>query len=174
VLGVQVTGELPAGTTATDLVLTLTQMLRAHGVVGTFVEFYGDGLSSLTVADRATLSNMCPEYGATAAYFPVDDEVLRYLRFTDRGDRVDLVERYTKEQGLFRRDGDPAPTFSETLALDLSPRPSRSTSRRSSRRSQVRAGRRTAFRSRGSGRRSPRRSARSASRRQRASVTVRS
>ena len=120
VLGVEVTGELPAGTTATDLVLTLTEMLRAHGVVGTFVEFFGDGLSSLTVADRATLSNMCPEYGATAAYFPVDDEVLRYLRFTGRGDRVDLVERYTKEQGLFRRDGDAAPTFSETLALDLS------------------------------------------------------
>ena len=119
VLGVQVTGELPAGTTATDLVLTLTEMLRGHGVVGKFVEFYGDGLSSLTVADRATLSNMCPEYGATAAYFPVDEEVLRYLRFTGRGDRVDLVERYTKEQGLFRRDGDGAPTFSETLALDL-------------------------------------------------------
>jgi aconitate hydratase len=119
VLGVEVAGGLPPGTTATDLVLTLTEMLRAHGVVGTFVEFYGDGLSSLTVADRATLSNMCPEYGATAAYFPVDDEVLRYLRFTGRGDRVDLVERYTKEQGLFRRDGDAAPTFSETLALDL-------------------------------------------------------
>jgi len=120
VLGVQVTGELPAGTTATDLVLTLTEMLRAYGVVGKFVEFYGDGLSSLTVADRATLSNMCPEYGATAAYFPVDDEVLRYLRFTNRGDRVDLVERYTKEQRLFRRDGDAAPAFSEILALDLS------------------------------------------------------
>jgi aconitate hydratase len=119
VMGVEVTGELPAGTTATDLVLTLTEMLRARGVVGTFVEFFGDGLSSLTVADRATLSNMCPEYGATAAYFPVDDEVIRYLRFTGRGDRVDLVDRYTKEQGLFRRDGDAAPTFSETLALDL-------------------------------------------------------
>src|SRR3712207_6464211 len=113
VLGVEVTGELPAGTTATDLVLTLTEMLRSPGVVGTFVEFYGDGLSSLTVADRATLSNMCPEYGATAAYFPVDEEVLRYLRFTGRVDRVDLVDRYTKEQGLFRRDGDRAPTFSE-------------------------------------------------------------
>jgi aconitate hydratase len=120
VLGIETTGELPAGTTATDLVLTLTEMLRARGVVGTFVEFFGDGLSSLSVADRATLSNMCPEYGATAAYFPVDDEVLRYLRFTGRGDRVDLVERYTKEQGLFRRDGDDAPRFSETLALDLS------------------------------------------------------
>ncbi|HEX6130751.1 MAG TPA: aconitate hydratase AcnA, partial [Actinomycetota bacterium] len=120
VIGVRVTGELPAGTTATDLVLTLTEMLRAHGVVGRFVEFFGDGLSSLSVADRATLSNMCPEYGATAAYFPVDHETLRYLSFTGRGDRVDVVERYAKEQGLFRRDGDPAPTFSETLELDLS------------------------------------------------------
>jgi aconitate hydratase len=119
VLGVRVMGALPAGTTATDLVLTLTQMLRAHGVVGKFVEFFGDGLSTLELADRATLSNMCPEYGATAAYFPVDDETLRYLRFTGREDRVDLVERYAKEQGLFRRDGDPEPTFSEVLELDL-------------------------------------------------------
>src|SRR4029077_6448870 len=114
VLGVRVVGALPAGTTATDLVLTLTQMLRAHGVVETFVEFFGDGLSSLTVTDRATLSNMCPEYGATAAYFPVDAETLAYLSFTGRGDRVDLVERYTKEQGLFRRDGDSEATFNET------------------------------------------------------------
>ena len=120
VLGVRVTGALPAGTTATDLVLTLTEMLRGHGVVGTFVEFFGDGLSTLSIADRATLSNMCPEYGATAAFFPVDAETLRYLTFTGRGDRVDLVERYTKEQGLFRFDGDPQPAFSETLDLDLS------------------------------------------------------
>jgi aconitate hydratase len=120
VIGVRVSGELPAGTTATDLVLTLTEMLRAHGVVGRFVEFFGDGLSTLSVADRATLSNMCPEYGATAAFFPVDDETLRYLAFTGRGDSVDLVERYAKEQGLFRLDGEPAPTFSETLELDLS------------------------------------------------------
>ncbi len=120
VIGVRTLGELPAGTTATDLVLTLTEMLRTHGVVGKFVEFFGDGLSSLSIADRATLSNMCPEYGATASYFPVDDETLRYLSFTGRGDRVDLVERYAKEQGLFRRDGDPDPTFSEVLDLDLS------------------------------------------------------
>jgi aconitate hydratase A / 2-methylisocitrate dehydratase len=120
VLGVRVIGELPAGTTATDLVLTLTEMLRSRGVVGSFVEFCGDGLSTLSVADRATLSNMCPEYGATAAYFPVDDETLRYLAFTGRGDRVDLVERYTKEQGLFRRDGDPDPAFGDVLPLDLS------------------------------------------------------
>ncbi|HEX6230921.1 MAG TPA: aconitate hydratase AcnA [Actinomycetota bacterium] len=120
VVGVRVAGALPPGTTATDLVLTLTQMLRAHGVVGKFVEFFGDGLSTLELADRATLSNMCPEYGATAAFFPVDDESLRYLRFTGREDRVDLVERYTKEQGLFRRDGDPEPAFSEVVDLDLS------------------------------------------------------
>ena len=119
VLGVRVTGSLPAGTTATDLVLTLTEMLRAHGVVGTFVEFFGDGLSSLTTADRATLSNMCPEYGATAAYFPVDEETLRFLTFTGRGARVDLVDRYTKEQGWFRRDGDPEPRFNEVVHLDL-------------------------------------------------------
>src|SRR6266576_3494239 len=119
VLGVRVVGALPAGTTATDLVLSLTQMLRAHGVVGTFVEFFGDGLSSLSVADRATLSNMCPEYGATSAYFPVDRETLRYLTFTGRADVVDLVERYTKEQGLFRADGDPEPRFSELVELDL-------------------------------------------------------
>jgi aconitate hydratase len=120
VVGVRVTGALPPGSTATDLVLTLTQMLRAHGVVGKFVEFYGPGLSSLEVADRATISNMCPEYGATAALFPVDAETLRYLRGTGRGELVDLVERYTKEQGLFRTDEGPEPLFSEVLELDLS------------------------------------------------------
>ena len=120
VIGVRTLGALPPGTTATDLVLTLTEMLRNHGVVGSFVEFFGDGLSSLSVADRATLSNMCPEYGATSAYFPVDVETLRYLAFTGRGDAVDLVERYTKEQGLFRSDGDQEPLFSEVLSLDLS------------------------------------------------------
>jgi aconitate hydratase len=120
VIGVRMMGALPAGTTATDLVLTLTEMLRAHGVVGTFVEFFGDGLSSLSIADRATLSNMCPEYGATASYFPIDAETLRYLAFTGRKDRVDLAERFTKEQGMFRRDGDPEPVFSEVLDLDLS------------------------------------------------------
>jgi aconitate hydratase len=119
VVGVRVRGALPAGTTATDLVLTLTEMLRSHGVVGAFVEFTGDGLSTLPIADRATLSNMCPEYGATSAFFPVDDQTLAYLRFTGRGDRVDLVERYAKEQGLFRRDGDLEPTFNEVLDLDL-------------------------------------------------------
>ena len=118
VLGVRITGSLPAGTTATDLVLTLTQMLRAHGVVGVFVEFFGDGLSTLSVADRATLSNMCPEYGATAAYFPVDHQTLSFLRFTNRS--AGLVEVYTRAQGLFRTDGDPDPEFSEVIDLDLS------------------------------------------------------
>jgi aconitate hydratase A / 2-methylisocitrate dehydratase len=120
VLGVRMTGALPPGTTATDLVLTLTQVLRARGVVGRFVEFFGDGLSTLELADRATLSNMCPEYGATSALFPVDAETLRYLRLTGRGERVALVDRYTKEQGLFRSDGDPEPAFSEIVELDLS------------------------------------------------------
>jgi aconitate hydratase len=120
VVGVRITGGLPAGTTATDLVLTLTQMLRAHGVVGKFVEFFGAGLSTLTVEDRATLSNMCPEYGATAALFPVDHQTLQYLERTGRGDVVDLVERYTREQRLFRTDDDPDPRFSEQLELDLS------------------------------------------------------
>jgi aconitate hydratase len=120
VLGVRTRGELPPGTTATDLVLTLTQMLRAHGVVGKFVEFFGPGLSSLGIADRATLSNMSPEFGATATLFPVDANTLKYLRLTGRGDSVDQVERYTREQGLFRTDDDAEPTFSEVLDLDLS------------------------------------------------------
>jgi aconitate hydratase len=120
VLGVRARGALPAGTTATDLVLTLTQMLRAHGVVGKFVEFFGAGLSNLGIADRATLSNMSPESGATATLFPVDANTLQYLRLTGRGDIVERVERYTREQGLFRSDDDPEPIFSEVLDLDLS------------------------------------------------------
>jgi aconitate hydratase len=125
VVGVRLHGALPAGTTATDLVLTLTEKMRKHGVVNKFVEFAGDGLSSLTVQDRATVSNMCPEYGATAAFFPVDAQTLRYLRATNRGDLVDLVERYTKAQGMYRVDGAPAPTFDEQMDLDLaSVRPS--------------------------------------------------
>ena len=120
VLGVRTSGELPPGTTATDLVLTLTQMLRTHGVVGKFVEFFGPGLSSLGIADRATLSNMSPEFGATATLFPVDANTLKYLHLTGRGNSVDRVERYTREQGLFRTDEDSEPTFSEVLDLDLS------------------------------------------------------
>jgi aconitate hydratase len=120
VVGVRFHGALPAGSTATDLVLTLTEMLRKHGVVEKFVEFCGDGLSSLSVPDRATMSNMCPEYGATSALFPVDAQTLRYLEITGRSrDQIELVERYTKEQGLFRKDGDPTPKFTELLELDL-------------------------------------------------------
>ncbi|MBI2756491.1 MAG: aconitate hydratase AcnA [Chloroflexi bacterium] len=120
VLGFRFTGRLPEGATATDLVLTVTEMLRKRGVVGKFVEFTGTGLSSLSLADRATISNMCPEYGATAALFPVDGETLRYLRLTGRDEQlVDLVERYCKEQGLFRHDDDPEPVFNERMELDL-------------------------------------------------------
>ncbi|HKA50508.1 MAG TPA: aconitate hydratase AcnA [Candidatus Dormibacteraeota bacterium] len=121
VVGVRFTNAMPTGSTATDLVLTLTEMLRRHGVVNKLVEFCGNGLSTLTVADRATLSNMCPEYGATSALFPVDDQTLRYLETTGRErEHLELVERYCKEQGLFRSDGTPTPVFSELLDLDLS------------------------------------------------------
>jgi aconitate hydratase len=120
VVGVRFDNALRPGATATDLVLTLTEMLRKHGVVGKFVEFCGDGLSALSAADRATLSNMSPEYGATAALFPVDDGTLRYLRESGRSaEAVALVERYSKEQGTFRVDGQEPPLFSETLHLDL-------------------------------------------------------
>jgi aconitate hydratase len=120
VVGFKLHGRLPAGATATDLVLTVTQMLRKKGVVGKFVEFYGPGLSSLTLPDRATIANMAPEYGATMGFFPVDAETLAYLRFTARSDeRVKLVEAYTKEQGLFRTDQTPDPVFSDRLELDL-------------------------------------------------------
>jgi aconitate hydratase len=121
VLGVRFSGALPTGSTATDLVLTLTEMLRKHGVVDKFVEFCGDGLSSLSVPDRATLSNMCPEYGATSALFPVDDQTLRYLQVTGRPrELIELVEAYGRAQGLFRENGDATPEFSELLELDLS------------------------------------------------------
>ncbi len=121
VIGFKFTGALPEGATATDLVLTVTQMLRARGVVDQFVEFYGPGVSQLALADRATISNMAPEYGATASMWPVDDETLRYLRTTGRPEElVQLVERYTKEQGLFRTDGSPDPDFTSVVELDLS------------------------------------------------------
>src|SRR6184192_3602442 len=120
VVGVRMTGSLRPGATATDLVLTLTEMLRAHGVVNKFVEFCGAGLSSLSVPDRATLSNMCPEYGATASLFPVDQQTLRYLETTGRDRQlIDLVERYTREQGMFRSDESATPVFDELLELDL-------------------------------------------------------
>ena len=119
VVGVEFGGALRTGVTATDLVLTLTEMLRRHGVVGKFVEFCGDGLSALSIPDRATLSNMAPEYGATAATFPVDAETLSYLLQTARGDACELVEAYSRAQGLWRSDGDATPTFTELLTLDL-------------------------------------------------------
>jgi aconitate hydratase len=120
VIGFKLHGRLPEGATATDLVLTVTQMLRKKGVVGKFVEFYGKGLSSLTLPDRATIANMAPEYGATMGFFPVDAEVLNYLRFTDRSEaQVKLVEVYSKEQGIFRTDETPDPIFTDKLELDL-------------------------------------------------------
>jgi aconitate hydratase len=120
VIGFKLTGALQEGVTATDLVLTVTQMLRSHGVVGKFVEFYGDGLSKLSLPDRATIANMSPEFGATCTFFPVDTETLRYLSGTGRDEElVDLVEAYSKEQGLWRTDETPEPRFSETLDLDL-------------------------------------------------------
>ncbi len=120
VIGVRLTGALPEGATATDLVLTVTQILRKKGVVNKFVEFTGPGVSQLSLPDRATLSNMAPEYGATAGLFPVDVETLRYLRLTGRSEaQVDLVERYAKEQGLFRTDDAPEPVFNDVVALDL-------------------------------------------------------
>jgi aconitate hydratase len=120
VVGFKLHGRLPEGATATDLVLTVTEILRKKGVVGKFVEFYGTGLSSLTLPDRATIANMAPEYGATMGFFPVDAETLAYLHFTSRSeDQVRLVEAYTKEQGLFRTDQTPDPVFSDRLELDL-------------------------------------------------------
>ncbi len=120
VIGFRLTGALPAGTTATDLVLTITEVLRKHGVVGTFVEFFGEGLDALTIADRATLGNMCPEYGATVAICPIDAMTLDYLRLTGRDDaEIALVEQYARAQGLFRTPGGPEADYSETIALDL-------------------------------------------------------
>src|SRR5438874_2766053 len=120
VIGVRLTGALPSGSTATDLVLTVTQILRKRGVVAKFVEFTGPGLSQLPLADRATIANMSPEFGATATLFPVDAETLRYLRDTGRDPKqVELVEHYTRAQGLFRTDDTPEPQFDDLLELDL-------------------------------------------------------
>lgn len=121
VVGFKLTGKLPKESTATDLVLTITNILRKEGVVGKFVEFYGEGVSNITVEDRATVANMCPEYGATAAYFPVDNKTLEYLRATGRGEKqTSLVENYYKAQGMFRTDDSPEPIFTTKLELDLS------------------------------------------------------
>ncbi|NKQ34647.1 MAG: aconitate hydratase AcnA [Chloroflexi bacterium] len=121
VVGMRLTGKLPEGATATDLVLVVTQILREQGVVGKFVEFFGPGLDNLSLADRATISNMCPEYGATVGFFPVDDETLHYLRNTGRPEEhVALVEAYTKAQGLFRSADAPEPEFTAVVELDIS------------------------------------------------------
>ncbi len=121
VVGMELTGQLAPGATATDLVLTVTEILRKEKVVGKFVEFFGPGVSTMPVADRATIGNMSPEYGATMGFFPVDGQTLRYLRQTGRTkEEVELVERYTKEQGLFRTDSDTVPTFTKVVRLDLS------------------------------------------------------
>ncbi|MDR1990004.1 MAG: aconitate hydratase AcnA [Acidobacteriaceae bacterium] len=119
VLGVRLVGVLPEGATATDLVLTITERLRKHGVVGKFVEFFGPGMRTLTIADRSTLGNMCPEYGATIAIFPIDEMTLDYLRLSGRASRVELVEAYAKAQGMFSRAGDPDPLYTETIEIDL-------------------------------------------------------
>ena len=120
VIGFELSGAMKEGTTATDLVLTVVQMLREKGVVGKFVEFYGDGLNHLSLADRATIANMAPEYGATCGFFPIDGETCRYLQLTGRDDaQVALVEAYAKEQGMWREDGATAPVFTDTLALTL-------------------------------------------------------
>ena len=120
VVGFKLTGKLREGATATDLVLTVTEMLRKHGVVGKFVEFYGPGIAELPLADRATIGNMAPEYGATCGLFPVDAETLSYLRLTGRPtDQIALVEAYFKEQGLFHTPDSPEAEYSETLDLDL-------------------------------------------------------
>ncbi|HYO82962.1 MAG TPA: aconitase family protein, partial [Bryobacteraceae bacterium] len=120
VVGFRLTGSLPSGATATDLVLTVTQMLRAKGVVGKFVEFYGPGVNALPLADRATIANMAPEYGATIGFFPVDANTLEYLRMTNRPpELVSLVEAYFKEQGMFLHPDSPSPLYNDTLELDL-------------------------------------------------------
>jgi aconitate hydratase len=121
VIGFEITGRLPAGASATDLVLTVTQILRKEGVVNKLVEYFGPGVSAMRLADRATVANMAPEYGATTGFFPIDDQTLQYLRETGRTDaEVALVDRYTKQQQLFRRDGDPVPNYTKVLHLDLS------------------------------------------------------
>jgi aconitate hydratase len=121
VIGFKLTGKLATGSTATDLVLTVTQMLRKKGVVGKFVEFFGPGISALPLTDRATVANMAPEYGATIGFFPIDEETLNYLRLTNRSpEHIALVEQYAKEQGLFHTASSPDPVFSDTMELDLS------------------------------------------------------
>ena len=121
VVGFRLSGELKEGITATDLVLTVTQMLRAKGVVGRFVEFFGPGLDALSLADRATIANMAPEYGATCGFFPIDERTIDYLKLTGREDaRIELVRAYAKAQGMWRDAATPDPVFTDTLELDMS------------------------------------------------------
>jgi aconitate hydratase len=126
VVGFKLTGRLPEGSTATDLVLFVTQMLRKHGVVNKFVEFYGQGMSDLSLADRATIANMAPEYGATCGFFPIDEKTIDYLKLSGgKPETIELVEAYAKAQRMFRDVDTPDPVFTETLELDLdSVRPS--------------------------------------------------
>ncbi|MDD1640639.1 MAG: aconitate hydratase, partial [Methylococcaceae bacterium] len=120
VVGIKLTGRLPPGVTATDLVLRITELCREFGVVGKFVEFYGHGLAHLSIPDRATISNMAPEQGSTVSFFPVDDETLKYMRLTGRSpEQIELTERYSKEQGLFRTDDTPYPEFTQIMEIDL-------------------------------------------------------
>ena len=120
VVGIKLTGRLPPGATATDLVLRITELCREFGVVGKFVEFYGHGLAHLSIPDRATISNMAPEQGSTVSFFPVDDETLKYMRLTGRSpEQIELTERYSKEQGLFRTDDTPYPEFTQIMEIDL-------------------------------------------------------
>ena len=120
VVGFKLRGSLPEGATATDLVLTVTEMLRERGVVGKFVEFYGQGLASLPLADRATIGNMSPEFGSTCAIFPIDAETIRYLRFSGRpAELIELVEAYAREQGLWHDESSVEPVYSDTISLDL-------------------------------------------------------
>ncbi|MDQ6988786.1 MAG: aconitase family protein, partial [Mariprofundaceae bacterium] len=119
VVGFELTGSLPEGALATDLVLTIVQMLRQHGVVGKFVEFYGSGLDTLPLADRATIANMAPEYGATCGIFPIDDETLNYLELTGRGAQIPLVKAYYQAQGMFREDNHNAAVYDESIGLDM-------------------------------------------------------
>ena len=120
VIGFKISGKLREGITATDLVLTVTEMLRRRGVVGKFVEFFGDGLADLTLADRATIANMAPEYGATCGFFPIDERTTEYMELSGRdADTIALVEAYCKAQGLWRSSSDPDPDFTDVLELDL-------------------------------------------------------
>jgi aconitate hydratase len=121
VIGLKLTGELSPGVTATDLVLRITELCREFGVVGKFIEFYGSGLASMSVPDRATISNMAPEQGSTVSFFPIDEQTLNYMRLTGRSpEQIELTERYAKEQGMFRTETSPDPQYSRQLALDLS------------------------------------------------------